>query len=217
MKAKRTTTAFRILTVSAALAVAAAFAPATARANITALHSADQINAPAFTFDTVDIGFVHHAGWQATNNSVTSDFGFMFAEGTNRDVYIESLSGDASVKVLGAAFGFDGAVKFIFEDGVQAAGIEYDTFTSLSLLAFDSNGNLINTEGSITADPYTSGFLGIASSNADIHAILIHDSAGTFSVDNLRFGTLAAVAPVPGALSLGALGLGLVFWTKRKS
>lgn len=200
-----------------AVAVAACLlAPGAARADFTALTSPAHISGTVFTFEEpgLTVGFVTEA-----TNDITRPYGFTFPDagddglsGTGEFVATASDGGHV-LDVLGEPLGFTGEVRFRFEELVEAAGIDYDTFTGLSLLAYDDNLTLINPEGSITALAGTTGFFGIAS-DVGIREILIHDSYGTFELDNLRFGT--AVAPVPGAWALGIIGLGLVGLVRRR-
>lgn len=200
------------LLVSAAALAACMLAPGAAHADFTALSSPDQISGTLFTFDSLDVGFVSDA-----TNAATQPKGFTFPDAGESwsGEYVASISGGGHVlDVLGGRLGFDGLVRFRFEDLVEAAGIDYDTATPLSLLAYDNDGKLINAEGTISAPGGARGFFGIAT-DVGIRELLIHNHAGTFQVDNLRFGT--AVVPVPGAWALGAFGLVLVGLVRRKT
>ena len=200
---------FRILVSAAAVCM---FLPAMARADFTPLSSPDQISGTVFTFDNVGVGFVN-----AATNVATQLAGFTFADAGDplSGEYIAANSeGGHVLDVLGGTLGFDGLVRFRFEELVLAAGVDYDTATPLSILAYDDSGNLLNPEGSVTAPAGTVGFFGIAS-DIGIRTLLIHDSAGTFQLDNLKYGT--AVVPAPGAWALGALGLALVGLVRRRS
>lgn len=55
-------------------------------------------------------------------------------------------------------------------------------------------------------------------SPVDIRRIIIHDDAGLFSIDNLTLGSTSSVVttPVPGAVALCAVGLGLVGVVRRR-
>jgi hypothetical protein len=164
-----------------------------------------------FTFDTLDVGFV-----SAATNAVTVGHGFTFPDAGDplAGEYIASASeGGHVLDVLGEGLNFDGRVTFRFEDVVETAGIDYDSATDLFLIAYDAAGDPINPDGSITAAGGTAGFFGIWS-DLGIRELVIHDTAGSFQLDNLRFGTLAA--PTPAAWLLGALGLGLVGFVRRK-
>ena len=189
-------------------------APVTARASFMALTSPNQISGSVFTFDTLEVGFV-----DGDTNAVTQPLGFTFPDAGEplSGEFIASASTASGaghvLDVLGGTLGFDGLVRFEFEDVVEAAGIEYDTATQLSFLAFDGDGNAINPEGSILAPPDTRGFFGITS-DAGIGGFLVHDSAGTFQLDNMKFGAIAV--PVPGAWALCAVGLGLIGVVRRR-
>ena len=201
------------LRLSAAAVAVCVLAPAAARADFTALSSPDQISGTLFTFDSLDVGFVTSA-----TNAATRPYGFTFPDAeldTLAGEYVASASdGGRVVDVLGDILGFPGLVRFRFEDLVQAAGVDYDTGTTLSLLAYDNEGNLINPDESILAPAGSRGFFGIAA-DVGIREVLIHNHVNTFQLDNLRFG--AAVAPVPGAWALGAFGLVLVGLVRRKT
>ena len=188
-------------------------APAAARADFAALSLPDQISGTLFTFDSLDVGFVNSA-----TNAATRPYGFTFPDAELDSLageYVASASdGGHVLDVLGDAQGFNGLVRFRFEELVEAAGVDYDTGTTLSLLAYDNEGKLINPDGSILAPAGSRGFFGIAT-DVGIRDLLIHNHAGTFQVDNLRFGT--AVVPVPGAWALGAFGLVLVGLVRRKT
>ncbi|UCG17290.1 MAG: hypothetical protein JSV19_04510 [Phycisphaerales bacterium] len=106
----------------------------------------------------------------------------------------------------------DGWVRIDFVDPVRAAGIEFEAgagpLQDMTFVANNEAGNLIG---------YTTrtgeGFFGIDGGGALIGSILIHDDAGSFNIDNL---VLSAQIPVPAAVVLGATGLGLVVWVKRR-
>ena len=201
------------LRVSAAVVAACMLAPAAARADFTALSSPDQISGTLFTFDSLDVGFVN-----SETNAATRPYGFTFPDAevdTLTGEFIASTSdGGHVLDVLGGTHGFNGLVRFRFEELVEAAGIDYDSDRDLWLLAYDDQGNCINPEDSIAAAGGTRGFFGIAA-DVGIRELLIHNHAGTFQLDNLRFGT--AVVPVPGAWVLGVVGLGLVGLVRRRT
>lgn len=187
------------------------FAPTAARADFTALTSSNQISGTLFSFDSLDVGFV-----DGDTNAITQPYGFTFPDaGEFNGEYIASDSdGSHVLDILGGRFGFDGIVRFRFEDLVGAAGINFDTASTLSLLAFDDAGNAINPDGSISGAAGTQGFFGIAS-DLGIREMWIHDSAGTFQLKDLRFGV--AIVPVPGALALGAFGMVLAGLVCRRT
>ena len=187
------------------------FAPTAARADFTSLTSSNQISGTVFTFDGLDVGFVDGA-----TNDATRPLGFTFPDaGPSNGEYIASDSdGGHVLDVLGQRFGFDGFVRFRFEELVGAAGIDFDTSTTLSLIALDNDLNFINAEGTISGLADTRGFFGIAS-DLGIRELWVHDSAGTFELDNLLFGV--AIVPVPGALALGAFGMVLAGLVRRRT
>ncbi len=83
--------------------------------------------------------------------------------------------------------------------------------------AFDVLGNSL---GTVTAPDSAAG-LTLSMAIAGIHAVVITQNSasgnvdGTIGLDNLEFNTLAVV-PVPGAVLLGALGMGLVGWLRGR-
>ncbi len=181
-----------------------------ASANLVVLDSASQINTTPYGFDNLAPGFV-----DGSVNAITSQAGFTFPDiGSSGEFIAMNSDGGHVLDVLGSRLGFDGLVRLRFNDLVSAAGIEYDTSTPLFFLAYDDNGNLINNFD-IIADANTSGFFGLQSTDVGIREILIHDSAGSFELDNLRFQT--AIAPLPGALTLAAIGLGCIGWLRRRA
>lgn len=178
-----------------------------ARADFSALYSSSDIAGSPYTFDALAPGFVTDS-----TNTLTQPAGFTFTDPSGEFVAQDAVGGRV-LDVFGEGIGFDGFVRFSFNDLVEAAGVDYSTATTLSLLAYDNNGDLINAEGTVTASAGTAGFFGIAS-DVGIRDILIHDTAGSFQLDNLRFGAVAA--PVPAAWVLGVLGLGLVGVVRRR-
>ena len=106
----------------------------------------------------------------------------------------------------------DGWVRIDFVDPVRAAGIEFEAgagpLQDMTFIANNEAGNLIG---------YTTrtgeGFFGIYGGGTPIGSILFHDDAGSFNLDNL---VLSAQIPVPAAVVLGAVGLSLVVWVRRR-
>ena len=202
MKTKRTNS----WQIAASLLLVAALAPS-ARADFSAIYASHNIAGPAYTFDALNTGWVTSA-----TNTLTQPAGFTFTDPTGEYIAANADGGHV-LDILGEGIGFDGFVRFTFNDLVDAAGVDYSTATTLSLLAYNDNGDLINAEGTVMASAGTAGFFGIAS-DVGIREILIHDTAGSFQLDNLRFGAIAA--PVPAAWVMGVLGLGLVGVVRRR-
>ena len=107
------------------------------------------------------------------------------------------------------------SLEIIFNDVLTGAGVYFthvDGTPELSFLAYDASGALL---GSTSTTGQASGFFGlIATAGEEIQSIIIHDSEFGFTIDDLRFDAIHA--PVPGAVLLGAIGLGLVGWLKRR-
>ncbi len=204
---------FMVRALPALACVLVMFAPTVACADFTALSSSNQISGTVFTFDDLPVGFVD--GNQAATDAITQPSGFTFSNPFGE--FVASSFDDAGhvIDIMGAQQGFDGGIRFRFEDLVGAAGIDYSIGrgTPLSLIAFDDAGNAINPEGSISALVGTTGFFGIAS-DVGIRELWVHDTAGSFELNNLRFGIVNA--PVPGALAMGAFGMVfVVLWRRR--
>jgi len=94
--------------------------------------------------------------------------------------------------------------------------------TSVYLQAFDGSGVLIGTYGPHTmGDGTTLGttaedrFLGVVDL-AGISAIRIYQGASQVEVDHLQYGSIGRPIPVPGAVILGAIGMGIVGWLRRR-
>lgn len=190
--------------------------PVSAYADFTALTSSDQINSTLVDFDSFAAGFVTE-----TTNTATSAYGFYFSDlpaspSLSGEYIVANADGGHVLDVLGGSSGFDGQVSFAFDELVYAVGIDYNSSTQLSFNAYDVNGNAINADGSIqTASTGGIGFFGIAS-DIGIGSVMIHDSLGTFELDNLQFTTEVVATPVPGALTMAVLGLGLIGWVRHK-
>jgi hypothetical protein len=188
------------------LVSATLFAPSAALADFTGLTSSDQIDATAFTFD----GFGGPVT-AATNSALTAaGAGFIFpnVDGGGGEFIVDTGSGDYVLDSLGGLFGYDALVEFQFDSPVEAFGIEYDTSTPLSLLAFDTQGGLINGEGTIVSPDQGTGFFGIAST-VGIASVVVHNHLGSFTLDNLMAGNLATT-PLLGSWAFGIMGFGLV-------
>lgn len=196
----------------AVLGAAVMLAPPAALADITGLTSPDQINATPFTFD----GFGGPVTPDTNTALIAAGAGFIFpnAGAGGGEFIVDRGSGDFVLDSLGGLFNYDAVVEFQFDSPVEAFGIDYDTSTPLSLLAFDDEDNPINLEGSIgTPLDSTIGFFGIASTDGNIASVLIHDDLGSFTLDNLRAGELATL-PLPASWALCIVGFGLVGWIR---
>jgi len=115
----------------------------------------------------------------------------------------------------------NGSINFVFNTPMQQVGVfanqfqaEGTTNNSLQVLAYDINGNVLETFTSTidTAfDGYDEGrFIGFARASADIYGFGL--SNGTFVVDNL---TISAV-PEPETYAMFLAGLGLLGAASRR-
>ncbi|UCC30693.1 MAG: hypothetical protein JSU86_00145 [Phycisphaerales bacterium] len=200
--------------VLAVLGAAVIIMPSAASADIMALTSPDQINATPFTFD----GFGGPVTPDTNTALIAAGAGFIFpnAGAGGGEFIVDRGSGDFVLDSLGGLFGYDAVVEFQFDSPVEAFGIDYDTSTPLSLVAFDVEDNPINADWSIvTPLDSTIGFFGIASTDGNIASVLIHDSLGSFTLDNLRAGELATI-PLPASWALCIVGFGLVGWIRAR-
>lgn len=107
------------------------------------------------------------------------------------------------------------SIEIIFNDAVHAAGVTFTHFDGTPDLAFEAYDSLGVLLGVASSAGLPSGFFGLAGTMGEEFAyVIIHNSTFGFTIDDLDFDPISA--PAPGALLLGAMGLGLVGWLKRR-
>jgi hypothetical protein len=100
-------------------------------------------------------------------------------------------------------------------DPVSAAGIEYVTATPPVLEAYDEGpGSLPISLASVAPG---GGSFGVDAGGLLIDTSAIHYGVGNFNSADEEFVASAPHAPVPGAVMLGAIGLGLVVSVRRRA
>ena len=107
------------------------------------------------------------------------------------------------------------SIEIIFNEAVRAAGVTFTHADGTPDLAFEAYNSLGELLGVASSAGLPSGFFGLAGTMGEEFAyVIIHNSTFGFTIDDLDFDPISA--PVPGALLLGAMGLGLVGWLKRR-
>jgi hypothetical protein len=165
---------------------------------------AGPISAAAFSSPTV-LDFDDYVGQTITTqySSLGATFsGFNFVTAPNPAAFLMTAGITVSFSVPVNRVGFD------LIDNVSTTPVVLEVYGASGLLGTVSS-----------MDP--NAFLGFQSSENITH-IAIHDSGGTFRIDNLRFEAgIGAVAPEPAALlllatGLASLGVGSRFARRRK-
>ncbi|MHC4092144.1 MAG: hypothetical protein ACYSUQ_13330 [Planctomycetota bacterium] len=196
-------------------------------AGVLALAPVPALCDPVGIFDPADI-----AGPQTLIDFESESLGF--GEITDPDVLLEEgirfptapdgefvvfLGDNKLIDVTGTPTG-NGSITIEFVDPVtgdldpvSASGVEYFTATDLMFEAYnEASGSAPIGVASVLPG---SGFFGVDAGGLLIDRIVVHDSLGSFNVDNLVYAR-GAYTPAPGAVLLGALGLGLVGWLRRR-
>lgn len=109
----------------------------------------------------------------------------------------------------------DGIIVFEFVDPVAAAGVDFASFSSMFITAYDINLDPILGEDFEVVPVGGLGFIGFDGEGTAIKRIAVHDSLTGFTIDNLRRQPMPV--PVPVAVALAALGFGMIPWAKRRS
>ncbi len=116
----------------------------------------------------------------------------------------------------------NGKARVVIEYNVLLLGIGFayqkGVGQTLYMEAFDKDGDSLGAEVSTPDPDATSGFFGVLSDGAgpipDIASIVVHNGAAQFQLDDMRYGPISV--PVPGAVLLGAMGLGVFAIVRRR-
>jgi len=97
----------------------------------------------------------------------------------------------------------DPTITISFDSPLQSFGIWYTTYDPLTLDAFDSDGNLLD---SVTGAPNTDGTTGTSSflslADAGIEGVTLTSTPGFFVLDDLTYETGTSAVPEPKSIHL---------------
>ena len=95
--------------------------------------------------------------------------------------------------------------------------------TAIWLEAYDSGGNLLDSDSGVSNLRYADGNAGgpgtlsVSSASNNIAYVLIHDTGNFWEVDNISTDASGvSIIPAPGAILLGSIGVALVGWMRRR-
>ena len=121
--------------------------------------------------------------------------------------------------------GNDGVIAFDNQDATYVE-LGYCSSSELWLEAYDAGGNLIDQDSGLANLRYTNsnesgpGTLRVDWDGSNYIAYVnVHDSGNFWVVDNIQTdasGIVINPVPVPGAIALSGLGVGLVNWLRRR-
>lgn len=174
-------------------------APALSRADFSALSDSAELPGPKTLIDSEGLAF-----GEIRDPGVLQPDSVVFPGAPDGD-FVVSLGDRRLLEVLAAPAGI-GEIRILFDDPVAATGIEDLTAAQLTLIPYsDEFGTSIGSTTS--AEPGGLFGSGVGAGDALIKSMKNHDSLGSLMKGNEvpNFHT-----PVPGAVALGAIGLGLV-------